>query len=325
MKLRTYFKSLAAGWKMLFSRIGQFCGIGLAVNQIALYVFTVEFLKDTCAGVKFLGTNLYELLTQPLVYLGIAVVIAILSQGAFTRYCKKIKGTDKRIAIEMGDILNLKGNLVIPCNNTFISDTDMTVPSSIHYKMVMRSKVPEEYKEAPGKYYDDEIKKILLNDPKYVEQYICPGKLNSIYGVNYQVYKFGTAVPFSPVIDKKKRDVTLVSMSMLTDRGVARTDREQENSIFSAIDAFWNYVEDNGIKGSTLVMPLMGTGAAGTDAKRQDVARYLLRTYAKRSPKLGIHKFILCIYPGDYLNNDVNIAELRNYCDFLCSFPDRDK
>ena len=45
---------------------------------------------------------------------------------------------------------------------------------------------------------------------------------------------------------------------------------------------------------------------------------------ADNAHRLGIKKLVLSVWPQDYLDDKINLEELRCYADYLCRFPDSD-
>lgn len=317
-RIRIFFKNFAAGRKELFARIGVFIGTALGVMQITEYVLRISALERLTRSVAVGSTDLYTLLNEPLVYLGLALILALLAQSGFARYSRKFKDSDFRISIRMNDIFDCDGTIIIPCNNIFTSSLRILGDkNSIHRQTIMRNRMPKNSDLTSEEDLNRQVKE-QLSQERYSE-YIADIPPYTFFDESYTAYKYGTLVPAEVNIDRKKRNVILFAMSEFINVGVPSVENED---LFDYIDRMWDYIEKNGIADQRLVIPLIGTGAAGVGKKKQVVARYIMNTYTTRARRLRISELTVCIYPGDYLNGEIDLAELKEYADFLIKFPD---
>ena len=128
--------------------------------------------------------------------------------------------------------------------------------------------------------------------------------------------------PVSFPVDGKPRNVILLVVAEMLQPNKPKTAGQH---LMKSIDDMWEQIAHNRTREQTLVVPILGTGSAGiTDKPQQTVARYILRTFADNAHRLGIRKLILSVYPQDYLDDKINLEELRCYADYLCRFPDSD-
>ncbi|MBQ6569777.1 MAG: hypothetical protein IJL87_05935 [Clostridia bacterium] len=317
-KLRIFFKNFAAGRKALFAKIGVSIGTALVFKQLILWIADSKSLCDVLKNTQWGWINLYELLTQPWLYLAIALLSALLSQSSFSHFSKKIRNTDCWIDISMADIFENKGQILIPCNNIFFERLPYVGKNSIQAQLIKRMS-KRKRKETTQDQLGEMISK-ELSKPDYKECEI-EGKKQELGGEQYQVYEYGTIVPLSVKVDKKDRDILLSAMSEITEQGVSTIDSE---TLLQNIDKMWDYIAAHHTGDDTLVVPIMGTGSTRVPMPKQVVARYILYTFAERSAELGIRKLILSVYPNDYLSDNINLEELRTYANFLCKFPNRD-
>lgn len=317
-RIRIFFKNFAAGRKELFARIGVFIGTALAVTQIVEYVLNIPALESLTKSVSVGSTDLFAILSEPLVYLGTALVLALLAQTGFARYSRKFKDSDFRISITMGDIFDCDGTIIIPSNNLFSSDLRMLGDrNSIHKQLIQRNRMPKGSQLSSAEDIERQTRERLAEE-RYTA-YVADREPYVFGGESYTAYEYGTLLPIEVNVDRKERNVMLFSMSEFLSPGIPSVRNED---LFLYIDRMWDFIETNGIADRKLVIPLIGTGAAGVGKRKQVVARYIMNTYITRARRLRINELTVSIFPGDYLSGEINLAELKEYADSLIKFPD---
>ena len=320
-KLKIFFKNFTAGRKALFKRMGIYLASALAVFEAANIFLEDGAVAQWCRSVSFDGITLKSLLTNVFVYLGTGTVIALLRQSSFAHYSMNIAGTDVEIEISMSDIFSNKGEIVVPCNTTFSGRKEVIGGRSIQTQMTARLCFPkgENTGESSGEYFE-RIVSLALQRPECRER-LLPGQ-KELAGKTYDIYQYGTMAPVSFPIDGKLRNVILLAVAEMLEPDKPKTDGQH---LMKSIDDMWEQIAQSRIREQTLVVPILGTGSAGiTDKPQQTVARYILRTFADNAHRLGIKKLVLSVWPQDYLDDKINLEELRCYADYLCRFPDSD-
>lgn len=318
-QFRIFLKNFTAGRKALFKRMGILLASALAFFEIIQQLLEDESIAAFCANTDILGVNLKAVLTNVLVYLAVGAVAAIIRQGAFAHYCMNIAGTDVKIEISMADIFSNKGEIVVPCNTTFSANKRIVEDKSIQSQMTARLKLPKDSTLTNDEYLDKEVKSALAsclqcNERRLPEQRVLVELTDE--------YSYGTMLPLNLPIDGKPCNVILLAVAQMIEPHKPKTDGAH---LMKSIDDMWEQIAENRTREQTLIVPIMGTGSAGlTDKPQQTVARYILRTFADNASRLGIRKLILSVYPQDYLDNKINLEELRSYADYLCKFPDSD-
>ncbi len=316
---RIFLKNFTAGRKALLKRMGIYLGTALAAFEVVNIFLEDGAVADFCRNTSLLGVSLHSLLTNVLMYLGVAALLAILRQGSFAHYCMNIVGTDVKIEISMADIFSNTGELVVPCNTTFSGKFDVIGDKSIQSQMTARLKLPKDSALAKDEYFEQQVSKALASQ-ECISRKLPSQK--SLAGRVYNQYLHGTMATLSLPIDGKTRNIILLAVAEMVEPYKPKTDG---NHLMKSIDNMWEQIAENRTREQTLVVPIMGTGSAGiTDKPQQTVARYILRTFADNAHRLGIKKLILSVYPQDYLDNKINLEELRCYADYLCRFPDSD-
>ena len=320
--IKVFFKNFTAGRKALFKRMVIYLGSALAVFEAANIFLEDGSVAQWCESVSLGGISLKSLFTNVFVYLGAGVIIALLRQSSFAHYCMNIVGTDVKIEISMSDIFSNRGEIVIPCNTTFSGRKEVIGGRSIQTQMTERILLPKEESISAGSndvLFEQTVAEALRRPECQARR--LPGQ-KELAGKLYDIYEYGTMVPVSFPVDGKPRNVILLAVAEMLEPDKPKTDGQH---LMKSIDDMWEQIAKCRIREQTLVVPILGTGSAGiTDKPQQTVARYILRTFADNAARLGIRKLVLSVYPQDYLDNKINLEELRCYADYLCRFPDSD-
>ena len=320
--IKVFFKNFTAGRKALLKRMGIYLGSALAVFEAANIFLEDGAVAQWCADVSLCGISLRSVLTNVFVYLGAGAVIALLRQSSFAHYCMNIVGTDVKIEISMSDIFANKGEIVVPCNTTFSGRREVIGGRSIQTQMTDRLRFPKgetDSGESSDEYFERTVSQALVR-PECQSRRLSGQK--ELAGKLYDIYEYGTMAPVIFPVDGKPRNVILLAVAQMLEPNKPKTDGQH---LMKSIDDMWEQIAQNRTREQTLVVPILGTGSAGiTDKPRQTVARYILRTFADNAARLGIKKLILSVYPQDYLDDKINLEELRCYADYLCRFPDSD-
>ena len=320
--IKVFFKNFSAGRKALLKRMGIYLGSALAVFEAANIFLEDGAVAQWCADVSLCGISLRSVLTNVFVYLGAGAVIALLRQSSFAHYCMNIVGTDVKIEISMSDIFANKGEIVVPCNTTFSGRREVIGGRSIQTQMTDRLRFPKgetDSGESSDEYFERTVSQALVR-PECQNRRLSGQK--ELAGKLYDIYEYGTMAPVIFPVDGKPRNVILLAVAQMLEPNKPKTDGQH---LMKSIDDMWEQIAQNRTREQTLVVPILGTGSAGiTDKPQQTVARYILRTFADNAARLGIKKLILSVYPQDYLDDKINLEELRCYADYLCRFPDSD-
>ncbi len=320
--LKIFLKNFTAGRKALFKRMGIYLGSALAVFETANILLEDGTVADFCADISVCGIDLRSVLTNVFVYLVTGAVIALLRQGSFAHYCMNIIGTDIKIEIAMADIFSNKGEIVVPCNTTFSGRREVIGGRSIQSQMTERLRLPKDIADSSGRNdeYFESVAEQALKRPECRNRLV--GRQKELAGKLYDVYEYGTMASVTMPVDGKPRSIILLAVAEMLEPDKPKTDGQH---LMKSIDEMWEQIAVSRTREKTLVVPIMGTGSAGiTDKPQQTVARYILRTFADNAAGLGISKLILSVYPQDYLDDKINLEELRCYADYLCRFPDSD-
>lgn len=318
-KFKIFFKNFTAGRKTLLKRTGIFLGSALAVFEVVNIFLSDSMVSDFCADTIVMGISLKSIFTNVLVYLAVGIILAIITQSSFAHYSMKIVGTDVKIEIAMGDIFACRGEIVVPCNTTFAGRSDIIGNRSIQSQMTARIKQTRGSALTNDEYFEQKVSEALDSAECKSRR---SGELKVLCGKEYNVYEYGTMAAVALPVDGKERNVILLAVAEMLEPNKPKVDGRH---LMQSIDDMWEQIALRRTREQTLVVPILGTGSAGiTDKPEQTVARYIMRTFADNASRLGIRKLILSVYPQDYLDNEINLEELRCYADYLCRFPDSD-
>ena len=318
-RFRVFLKNFTAGRKALAKRMGIYLGTALAAFEVVNIFLEDGAMAEFCANTSLFGVSLKSMLTNVLLYLGVGALLAVIRQSAFAHYTARIAGTDVTLEISMADIFSNNGELVVPCNTTFAGRSDVIGDKSIQSQMTARLRQPKDSKLSNDEYFEQTVREALgtpaCQSRKLPQQRELAGRL-------YDEYSYGTMANVTLPLDGKSRNVILLAVAQMQEAHKPRTDGIR---LMQSIDDMWEQIAQDRTREQTLVVPVMGTGSAGiTDKPQQTVARYILRTFADNASRLGIRRLILSVYPQDYLDNKIDLEELRAYADYLCRFPDSD-
>lgn len=315
---RIFLKNFTAGGKALIKRILLYCATAIAAFEVISIALENEKLLVALSGIPYFDQYISPLLSNILVYIGVAVLAALIMQFSFASYTREVEGLDTKISLKIGDIFNCDdGCIIIPSNNMFANDTDIIGKTSIQNQLSERIAAKRYRADVT---IDEQIKLALDSEEfKNSKLSVSPRTFGER---TYEFYPYGKIVPLKLKRRGKNRHFYLLSMSEIKSDGTPIVSKEE---LLASIDEMWNYIRNNRLANSTVVLPIMGTGAARMyDEPAQTIAKYLIKSFITNHRNLGIDHFILSIYPGDYLKNRIKLEELREYVDYVCKFPELD-
>ncbi len=203
---------------------------------------------------------------------------------------ERLEGTDISIIIQVGNIFNMKGDIIIGTNTTF--DTDMSDG------MISEDSLQGQFTK---KYYDkvDHLHQELvgtLQDEKYT---LVENKSG-----NTKRYDFGTVVKVSP----KNQVVYLVAIDELNEEGVVSS---LEN-VRQSLTKLWQYIGTHG-RLSNLVIPIIGTKDARIQVPREIMLVEIIESFIRAiyTERKFCENLTIVIAKEDY--EHIDLQELGNY------------
>ena len=314
-------KNFSAGRKALGKRILVYIGSAVAAAQVVqLLVEGIQhFINPKMLPDGFIIPYYNTLSSAALVIPAVivAVILAFIKQLNYSSYSNKIKNTNITINLEVGDILTSKDDTIIPCNNIFAYNLDIIGNKSIQAQLTKSIKCKGmSGEEFIGQQVDKALNTQEFKDARLMDEpQIFDGK-------KYHHYPYGLILPIKHSKKKKDKKFYLLAMSSIVDKGKPTVDHD---TLIKSIDSMFGNIQKNKLTGENLAMPVMGTGAAKMLEKpKQIVARYILKRFAQTASTSCIKNLTLYIYPDDYLKDEIDIEELRDYIDFLCRYPENE-
>lgn len=311
-----FFKSISAGRKTLWSRILVFSGTAIAVFQFIDTVSQQKTVNSILTSFPVYNTYIKPVFGNVAYYIIAAVLLALIRHSSFTNYSKKIKGTDIKIGVKVGDIFQFKGGIIVPSNTTFINDTEIIGDKSIQAQIVRKCNSGEFSSEIS---VEDQLSHQLMGNNQLSDARTStePIELN---GREYDQYEYGTLVPVTLNTAKATKNFYYLSMSKINNPKIPVTS---DLDLSESIDKMWKNANDF-VSDSSLASPVIATGAAKFfEIPAEVIARYILKSFANYacSKNARINDFTLIINPNDYLEDKYNLEELHNFIDYLCKFP----
>ncbi len=308
-------KNFAAGRKALFKRILLYGGSAIAFYEAVNIIINESNASTILSQYPVYQKFIYPVLNNLFIYIAVAVLLALIAQKSFSSYSKKITNTDISIHLRVGDIFANDGGIIVPSNNLFAHDEKIIGSKSIQYQLSSKC--------SSGEYNCDktvqEQIQAALDTPEF-KNAVLPLDPQVLCGDSYEVYPYGMIIPVTVRKKKKEKHFYLLSMSEIKSEGKPYVNNKY---LMLSIDSMWKYIQKNRLADNTLIVPVMGTGAANmTEKPKHIIAKYIIKTFADNASHLGIKNFVLSIYPNDYLNDEIDMDELRSYVDYVCRFPD---
>ncbi len=317
-KFKICIKNFTAGGKALIKRIIVYCAAVLAAYEVISLALENEELGAVLSRIPYYDQYIYPIVSNLVFYIVGAVLVAVIAQFSFASYTQKIEGLDTKVSLRIGDIFDLDdGCIIVPCNNMFANDPEVIGTTSIQYQLSERI-AHKKYKADAS--IEEQIQKTLATEEFQKAKLDLPAR--SLAGRAYDLYPYGKIVPIKLKRAGKDRNFYFLSMSEIKSEGNPEVTKGE---LLASIDEMWNFIRNKHLSGSTVVVPIMGTGAARMyDKPAMTIAKYLVKSFINNHDNLGIDHFVLSIYPGDYLKNRIKMDELREYVDYICKFPEHD-
>ncbi len=309
-------KNYAAGFRYFGKNLLIFGGSLIAAYEVITTAINSDSLKSMLNRFPMFEKYIYPVLDNIFLYIAIAVILALLKQGGFKSYTRAISNHKNiRISLKVCNIFDCEGGIIVPCNNLFAYDKEVIGGRSIQNQL---NELYEKKKYTSDKSIGEQIEN-ALKTPMFLDA-VLPLKPQALAGRDYPIYPYGMILPIRLKKKKKYQNFYLLSMSEIKSEG---SPRVTNSLLLPSIDSMWKTIEKNSLRDNSIVVPIMGTGEAKMTESNQDViARYIIKTFADNAASLGIKHLTLCVYPGDYVNGDVNIENIRRYIDYICEFPD---
>lgn len=236
--------------------------------------------------------------------LGIALFTAIIwvwqESEALLSVTHELYGTDVSIEIQVGDIFEMNGALIISTNTTF--DTDMSFNPDISDSHLispasLQGKFTEEYYGGETHLLDLEIEKALKN--------VASTPVENPIGKTKR-YEIGTVAKVHP----QKQSIYLVAIADIDQKGKASSNPED---VLKSLTKLWQFI---GAQGGydDLVIPVLGTGRARIQVKIEQMVMEIIKSFiAACSEEKFCKKLTVVIFERDYTDNSIDLPELGRH------------
>ena len=282
-------KNTIKNWKQIGGTMLAGLGAWLTVAESVLYMFDSNIV--------------YEWMRKDVIIIIIGcIVLGFALNCVRLKYEYTLHGSDINITLQVSDVLNNSGAIVIPTNTTFdtLMEDEFISVNSVQGQFQTR-------------YFSNNLGVL----DKLIDQ--------GLKGIRYEkIERAGT----------KQRRYPLGTVSKVTYNGthyyfVAIADINEYgkpvNTSFQnvqiALEGIWNHLEVRGHI-ENLYMPLIGTGKAGIlDATREKVIKEIIFSFVVFLKEKKItEKLNICVHPSDLDKKDLNMIEMGEYLRYMCRY-----
>lgn len=288
-KCKYVLKNTLGKWIQIGATFLSMLGALLTIAEGILWMFNTNIIYD--------WMHEYVILI-----IGIFLLASFFINKVRLKYEYFLKESDIKLTLQVSDVLNNEGAVVIPTNTTF--DTLM------EDEFISINSVQGQFQKS---YFDHNLH--TLDD--LIEK--------GLQGINYEIVDR---------VGSKKKRYPLGTISKVSFNGthyyfVAIADINQFgkpiNTSFQniqiALESLWNQLEIRGHI-ENLAIPLIGTGKAGIkDATREKVIKEIVFSFVASSQERKItEKLQICVHPLDLEQKDLNLKELDEYMKYMCKY-----
>ena len=245
----------------------------------------------------------------PVIFLtsfGVALLAAITwvwrESKALLSVTHELYGTDVSIEIQVGDIFEMKGALIISTNTTF--DTDMSFnPNISDSHLISPDSLQGKFTE---KYYGNRTHLLDMEIKRSLENAVFTPVENPVGKT--ERYEIGTVAKVHP--QKQPIPIYLLAIADIDQKGKASSDPE---NVLKSLTKLWQYISDQGGY-DDLVIPVLGTGRARIQVKMEQMVMEIIKSFiAACSEEKFCKKLTIVIFEGDYIDNSIDLPELERH------------
>ncbi len=232
-------------------------------------------------------------------FLIIGIVFVIYQNWPKNKYSFKVNNRDVSITLQIGDIFETAGALIVPINNRLDVDNHGIVTKS---SSILRYFIDKVYNKTHSH---------LASDINIQMQDSASWYSNFIISENPRTYKIGTVVP----IYRDEKQFYLLCSSTLNEQNRSKSTKDDlRNSLIE----LWAYLSHCGSK-DNLLIPIIGTGRGRIPITREEVIKEIVLSFLS---SLGIESYCeqltICIHPNDIKKYNVNIGDITDFIRLHC-------
>ena len=264
-------------------------GILVTIDKIINLIFNSEFIHI------FATTH----------SIGILIIIVLISLYQKRPLLKKtfyLKDSDVKLTLQVGNILEEKGAIVIPTNTTF--DTLM------EDEFISKNSVQGQFQ---NKYFANNLKTLDTLIEKGIDDSCHPQTLKRENSKNSQ-YDIGTVSK----ITWKSQHIYFLATSDINKNG--KPTNVSFPNFQLALMSFWNQLNERGNL-ENIAFPIIGSGKGGLNLSREKIVREIVFSFivACSNSKLS-ENLLIYVNPSDVSNNKFNLEHMYEYFDYMCKF-----
>lgn len=288
-KVKFIVKNTLERWKQIGTTILSMLGALLTVAECILWMFD--------SNIIYVWMRKYVLLI-----IFALIVASFFINKVSLKYEYLLKESDIKLTLQVADVLNNKGAVVIPTNTTFdtlLEDEFISVNS-------VQGQFQKNYFENNLHTLDELIEKGLQDIDYEIIDRVGSKKKRYPLGTVSKVSFNGIHYYFVAIADINK---------------FGKPINTSFQNIQIALESLWNQLEIRGHI-ENLAIPLIGTGKAGIkDATREKVIKEIIFSFIASSQERKItERLIICIHPLDLAQKDLSLRELDKYLKYMCKY-----
>ena len=217
------------------------------------------------------------------------------------RYIKhRIEGRDVDIEVDVGDVLEMEGAVVMGANSTFDTRTadELISPTSVQGQFTRKYYHKESH-------LDKDIEESLENRRLSPQEDKGVGKTKR--------YPVGTVAK----ITVSGRIAYMVAIAEMNEHGTAQGSW---NDLLDGLGGLWHFIGEQGELG-IISMPILGTGRARIQEKREKVIREIINSFIAASSERKIcEKLVIAVSEEDYIRHQLDLDEIDRYLHHVCKY-----
>jgi hypothetical protein len=297
--IRLFFRK--AYWTHVFSFYDFLRGIVEGFGGLYLITKVAEFLfKPQVAAVMADFPR-----ALPGALLGCVIANAIYHVRPKRAVSCSLAGRDVKVAIEVGDLFETGGALVIGSNRTF----DTQIADHLIDATSIQGQFTAKYYESQNQHLDADLSASLATIP--FEE--LPNKVHG----KRAFYPIGTVAMVRPQKKGVPRRAYFLAIAELNQDGRAHGSIED---LRSAMGELWAYISERG-GNEPLRIPVLGTGFSRLTEQRAEIVRELINSFiAACSDRQFCESLTIVISPADYGKYDIDLEELGRYLAHVCKY-----
>ncbi len=307
--MRAYFRILCSGhyWRRQFSPAAFLKSFFAVVGVLAAALEAAKQLISLFQpGANWLNQWLQaNHWTALLLVAAVALLLAAATLAPTVRVSSRLKQRDLTISIELGDLFDGSDALVVGTNRTF--DTELK-DGLISARSIQGQFAQRYYKSI--QHLDAELDAQLKDEPHVV----LPQAKKRLG--KHRLFEMGAVAK----VNVSTRTTYLVAMATMNAHGVANCSIDD---LRASLAGLWQYIAEKGGGLPRLRVPVLGTGFGKLAVPRQAVIKEILRSLvAASSTDRFCDSFTIVVSVKDYLEHEVDLAELGDYLRYLTTYTE---